>query len=125
MERLRIRAAGVRLALGGQAPVVAAAQLDHFAALDLDRFELGDREDDVAVAAGADLALDVLDPLDDRLGLLGAAGTDDGQLQHASMVASGPDGRVDLHEVLRQREADLSREAIIPQKSPIAENRTA
>jgi len=41
------------------------------------------------------------------------------------MVASGPDGRVDLHEVLRQREADLSREAIIPQKSPIAENRTA
>src|SRR3982750_2060549 len=87
--------------LGGHAPVVAAPQLDHFCAGDLHRLELGDGEDDEAVAPLADLALDVLEVLDDGLGLLGAAGTDNGHLQHAPMVARPPDGKAVLQRLLR------------------------
>lgn len=47
-----------------------ARQLDHLRPLRVDRLEGADGEDDVAVAAGAGLALDVVELLDPDLGLL-------------------------------------------------------
>lgn len=45
-------------------------QLDHLCPLRVDRLEGADGEDDVAVAAGAGLALDVVELLDPNLRLL-------------------------------------------------------
>lgn len=54
-------------------PVRAGPQLDQLPALDLERLELGYREDHIAVATGTDLALDGVEVLDHNLGLLGTA----------------------------------------------------
>lgn len=60
----------------GQA-VVAAWQLDHLAIPGVNRFELGDREDGVAVATLAGLAVDGVEVLDGYLGFLSAGRADD------------------------------------------------
>lgn len=94
----------VQAELGGERDVVAAAQLDQFAALGVHRLEVRDREDHVAVAAVADFALDVVEVPNGDLGLLGAAGTDDRQLPHAPMVARPPDGLRYLQLLSRGRQ---------------------
>jgi hypothetical protein len=75
--------------LGGVREPAAPRQLDHLRLLGVHRLELADREDDVAVTAGADLALDVLEIYDVDLGLLRAAGTCNENLEHAFDGAAG------------------------------------
>jgi hypothetical protein len=70
-----------------------AGQVVDLGLLGVKRLEAGDRDDDVVVAAGADLAVDVGELLDDDLVFLFAGGTDDAHLEHGSMVHETPDGQ--------------------------------
>lgn len=76
--------------LGQPGPV---GQVVDLRLLGVNRLEAGDREDHVAVAAGADLAVDVVELLDNDLVFLFAGGTDDAHLEHGSMVHETPDGQ--------------------------------
>ena len=58
----------------------------------VDRLEAHDGEHDHAVAAGASLALDVIEVLDRDFIFLSAGRADDGQLPHARIVAPRADG---------------------------------
>lgn len=78
--------------LGGQRQVASRGKHEELAVFSVDRLETRHGEQHVAVAARADLALDVIEILDYNLRLLGAVGAKDSHLPHASMVALAPDG---------------------------------
>lgn len=78
--------------LGSQREFVSRCKHDELALLGVFRLKARHREHHVAVAAGAGLALDVVEIRNHYLSLPGAAGAEDRHLPHDSMVARPPDG---------------------------------
>lgn len=76
---------------GGERQLPRRRELDQLRALGVDRLEGGDGENHVAIAAGADLPLEVIEIFDNGLRLVGAVGAGDECLPMPTIVPGRPD----------------------------------